>query len=175
MKKLLTLLIALMMAFSFTACKAATSSSNQNSNQASNEKSNLEGSLEEILKKIYDTAKVDNDFNQYVKPKLKTDQITAEKTEYYLGKAGIEFETAIVSESMMRTSAYSLCLVKVKEGADIEKIKKDIKENVNPRKWICVGVDPKNVIVDSIGNVIFLVMSDDYAKPLHDAFLALKK
>jgi nitrogen regulatory protein PII-like uncharacterized protein len=167
MKKLLTLLIALIIAFSFTACKAETGNSNQNSN--------LEGSLEEILDKIYETAKLDNDFKEYVKPMLQTEQITAEKTEYYLGKADIEFETAIASESMMSTSAYSLCIVKVKEGADVEKIKKDIKEKVDPRKWICVGVDPKNVIVDSIGNVIFLVMSDGYAKPLHDAFLALKK
>ncbi|GAA0719898.1 hypothetical protein GCM10008905_08500 [Clostridium malenominatum] len=167
MKKLLTVLMALMMVLSLTACKASTSTSNKNSN--------LEGTLEEILEKIYETAKLDNDFNQYVKPRLQTEQITAEKTEYYLGKAGIEFETAIGSESMMRPSSYSLCLVKVKEGADIEKIKKDIKENVNPAKWICTGVDPENVIVDSIGDVIFLVMSDDYAKPLHDAFLALKK
>lgn len=167
MKKLLTLLMALIMAFSFTACEAATGSSNQNNN--------LEGSLEEVLDKIYETAKLDNDFKEHVKPMLQTEQITAEKIEYYLGKAGIEFETAIASESMMSTSAYSLCLVKVKEGADVEKIKKDIKESVDPRKWICVGVDPKNVIVDSIGNVVFLVMSDNYAKPLHDAFLALKK
>lgn len=167
MKKLLTLLMTLIMALSFTACKATTGSSNQSSN--------LEVSVEEILDKIYETAKLDNDFKEYVKPRLKTEQITGEKTEYYLGKPGIEFETAIASESMITTTAYSLCLVKAKEGADIEKIKKDIKENVNPRKWICVGVEPENVIVDNIGNVIFLVMSDDYAKPLHDAFLGLKK
>jgi hypothetical protein len=167
MKKLLTLLMTFIMALSFTACNAATGSSNQSTN--------LEASLEEILDKIYETAKLDNDFKEYVKPRLKTEQITGEKIEYYLGKPGIEFETAIASESMITTSAYSLCLVKVKEGADVEKIKKDIKENVNPRKWICVGVEPENVIVDSIGNVIFMVMSDDYAKPLHDAFLALKK
>lgn len=33
----------------------------------------------------------------------------------------------------MSSSAYSLCLIRVKEGADIEKIKTDIKENVDSR------------------------------------------
>ena len=62
----------------------------------------------------------------------------------------------------------------VKEGADIEKIKEDIKANVNPQKWVCVGVDPDKVIVDSIGDVIIIIMSNDEGKALHDAFLALK-
>ena len=75
---------------------------------------------------------------------------------------------------MIQPGAYSLVLVRTKEGADIKKIKTDIKENVNPNKWICVGVSEENIIVDSIGDVIFLVMSDNGAKPLHEAFLALE-
>ncbi|MDI9488487.1 MAG: hypothetical protein QM222_04050, partial [Bacillota bacterium] len=66
-------------------------------------------------------------------------------------------------------------LVRAKEGADIEKIKTDIKDNVNPMKWVCVGVSEENVIVDSIGDIIFLVMSDNQAQALHNAFLALEK
>lgn len=75
----------------------------------------------------------------------------------------------------MTSSAYSLCLLRVKEGADIKAIKKDIKENVDPRKWICVGVDPDNIIVDNIGDVVVLIMSDDAGSALHDAFLQLKE
>jgi hypothetical protein len=41
-------------------------------------------------------------------------------------------------------------------------------------KWVCVGVDPDNVIVDSIGDVVILIMSDDNAQALHQAFLALQ-
>ena len=74
----------------------------------------------------------------------------------------------------MSPGAYSLCLVRVKEGTDIEQMKKDIKENVDPMKWICVGVDKENVIVDSIDDVIFLVMSNTNAQQMHEAFLALK-
>ncbi|WP_139903008.1 hypothetical protein [Clostridium thermarum] len=164
MKKIITLILALLTVFSLAACKPAGGSKT----------SNLEGSLEDILKKIYDTAKVDDNFKEYIKSGLQNETVTAERAEYFLGKADIEFKEALASEPIIRPGAYSLVLVRVKEGADVEKIKKDIKENVDPMKWICVGVKEENIIVDNIGDIVFLVMSDDQAKPLHDAFLALK-
>ena len=36
-----------------------------------------------------------------------------------------------------------------------------IKENVNPRKWICVGVEKEDVIVKNKGNLIILIMVKD--------------
>ena len=47
------------------------------------------------------------------------------------------------------------------------------KENVDPMKWVCVGVDTKNILVDNIGDVLILVMSDEAGKALHEAFLSL--
>ncbi len=170
MKKRILLMVAIAAVLSFTACKSTDA--NETGGRKTN---NLEGSLEEIMAKIYETAEVDANFKEYAKSGLYNDEVTAEKAEYYLGKADIEFETALASEPMIQPGAYSLVLVRVKEGADVEKIKTDIKENVNPMKWICVGVQEENIIVDSIGDVVFLVMSDDQAKPLHDAFLALEK
>jgi hypothetical protein len=169
MKKLILLIVTLGMVFSLAACKSAST------NQPGGGTSKLGGSLEETMKKIYDTANVNKDFKEYIKSGVQNEKVTAERTEYFLGKAGIEFKEALASEPVMQPGAYSLVLVRVKEGADVEKIKKDIKENVNPQKWICVGVKKENVIVDSIGDVVFLVMSDSAAKPLHDAFLALGK
>ncbi len=134
----------------------------------------LSGSLEGILEKIYETADCSNNFKEYMKTGLQTTEVTEERTAYYLGKDGIEYEEALASEPIMMPSAYELTLVRVKEGADIEKTKKEIKENVDPQKWVCVGVDPKNVIVDSIDDVIVIIMSDNECEALHDAFLALK-
>jgi hypothetical protein len=51
---------------------------------------------------------------------------------------------------------------------------KTIRNNVNPQKWICVGVDRENVIVDSIGDLVILIMSDNGPQALHEAFLNLK-
>lgn len=169
MKKLYLIILALAMVFSITACQ----SNDVDSNPAEN--NNLEGSLESILDKIYETVDVDDSYRDYIENRLATTEITAENAGYFLGDEKIEFESAIASEPMMTSSAYSLCLVRVKEGADIEKIKSDIKENVDPRKWICVDVDPSNVIVDNIGDVVILIMNDDIGGSLHDAFLQLKE
>lgn len=174
MRKLILLLLALTLVFSFAACQTKPSGTDPAGDDKKNE--NLEGSLEDILSKIYDTADVTDDFKKYMLEGegLLVNEINAENCAYHLGKEGIEFEKAIASVPMMSTSAYELDLVRVKESADIEKIKTEIKENVDPRKWICVGVDPENVIVDNIGDVIIVILSKDNGKALHDAFLALK-
>ncbi len=163
MKKLLLLLLSLTLCLGMGACQTEN-----------NDQKNLEGSLGEILEQIYDNADVDASFRDFVENGLYTTEITAENVSYYLGKEGLEFEAAIASEPVMMPSAYSLCLVRVKDGTDIEQMKADIKENVNPMKWICVGVDPSNIIVDNIGDVIFLLMSDNETQALYDAFLSLK-
>ena len=64
---------------------------------------------------------------------------------------------------------------KVEEGADVEAAKTAIKENVNPRKWVCVGVeDEKNVIVDNRGDLIVLIMENNHAQTIHNNFKNLK-
>ena len=168
MKKPLILLLLLTLVVSFAGCSKSESNTNNN------ETKNLEGDLKDILKEIYDTADLTADFKQYTLNGLQTSDINADNCEYYLGKKGLEFKEAIASSPLMTTTAYELDLVRVNEGADIEQIKNEIKENVNPFKWICVGVDPKNVIVDSIGDIIVVILSDDNATALHDAFLKLK-
>ncbi|MGI6085256.1 MAG: hypothetical protein ACOYIF_07385 [Acetivibrionales bacterium] len=179
MKKLLLLLLTLTLVFSFAACGSKPSGaepSGSEPTETDNDKQseNLEGSLEDILSKIYDTAEVDDNFKAYIKEGLLVNEINAENCAYHLGKEDIEFDEAIASVPQMSTSAYELDLVRVKEGADIEKIKAEIKQNVDPMKWVCVGVDEENVIVDNIGDVIIVIMSNENAKALHDAFLALK-
>lgn len=168
MKKLFFIFLALTLTLTFAACQT---------NPAGNDQQNdtLTGSLEDILDKIYETAEVSDNFKEYSLDGLQKTEITAENCEYHLGKADIEFEKAIASVPIMMPSAYELDLVRVKEGADVEAIKNEIKENVNPTKWICVGVDPENVIVDNIGDVIIVILSDNESKALHDAFLALKE
>lgn len=166
MKKLSLILLTLVIVIGITACQS-------NGVDKPIEKNNLEGNLDSILDKIYETADLSNSMKDFIKDGLFNTEVTEENVSYYFGKE-IEFKEAIASEPMINASAYSLCLVRVKDGADIEKIKTDIKENVDPRKWICVGVEPENVIVDNIGDVVILIMSNEGADALHDAFLQLK-
>lgn len=85
----------------------------------------------------------------------------------------LEIEEGLVCEPMMTSQAHSVALVRVKDGTDVENAKKLIRENVNPRKWICVGVSEGNVRVESIGNLILLVMDDGDPDTLVNNFLSL--
>ena len=59
--------------------------------------------------------------------------------------------------------------VKVKAGSDIEAMKKEMLENIDVRKWICVTAE--KVYVTNSEDVIFLVMADgDWAKEFYQGF-----
>ena len=124
---------------------------------------NVEGSLEEIMSSVYENLDDEN------KPMmLENIDINEENIEYYLGTADIEFEEAIASESMTGSIAHSVVLVRVKDNANIEDIKKKIEDNVDPRKWICV--EAENVVVKSKGNLIILIMVNDGLEELEEGF-----
>ena len=47
------------------------------------------------------------------------------------------------------------------KNVDIEVIKDKIESSINPRKWVCVGVEEDDVIVENEGNLIILIMIED--------------
>lgn len=117
---------------------------------------NIEGTLDEIMTKVY------QDIPEEERPMgLTNTEVTEENIEYYLGTKDIEYESAIASESMIGSIAHSTVLVRVKDDSDIEKIKTTIKENVDPRKWICVGVEEDDVIIKNKGNLIIVIIVED--------------
>ena len=124
---------------------------------------NVDGSLESIMSKVYKELPQDK-----TPMMLMNTEVTEENVEYYLGSSDIEFEEALASESGTGSIAHSVVLVRVKDGADVEKIKTTIKENVNPRKWICVGAE--NVVVKNKGNLIILIMTNDGVEELEKGF-----
>ena len=168
MKKFLLVAGVLSLSFSllFTAmgCGAEAGSGN----------TNLEGTLEEILEKIYEEAELSDDFRSWAEEGLMIQTIDADNEEYHLGKTGITFGEAIASEPMMMPSAYALCLIKAEEGQDVEALKTEIKASANPYKWVCVGVEDENVLVGNVGDIVMLVMSNENAQALMDAFKGLQ-
>ena len=123
-------------------------------------------SLEGIMERIY--AGVDAQF-----PMVGNFEINKENSEYYLGIPEMEFEEAIASEAMMGSQAHSVCLVRVKEGTDVEAVKEEIRTKVDPRKWICVGVEREDVIVVNQENLILLIIDQFEPESLRDSFLSL--
>ena len=129
----------------------------------------VEGELNDLMTKVYEGIK-DED-----KPMmLMNTEVNSENVEYYLGSASIEYESAVASESGVGSIAHSVVLVRAKDGQDVEKLKSDIKASINPRKWICVGVEEDNVIVDNIGDLVILIMDNSYPETLHENFKNLK-
>ena len=130
---------------------------------------NIEGSLTDIMTKVYEQLPEDK------RPMGLTNmEVNAENIEGFLGTSDIEYDEALASESMVGSIAHSVVLVRVAKDADVEATKKAIKDNVNPRKWICVGVEKDQVIVKNKGNLIILIMAAENSDKLEAGFDALK-
>lgn len=125
------------------------------------------GSLEDIMERVY--AGVEGDI-----PAVSNTRITDETAEYYLGLPNLQdVEEALGSDAMMSSVAHSVCLVRAKDGVDVEALMETIRTSVNPQKWICVSVDPEDVVVVNQGNLILLAMNPEYSQAIADSFLAL--
>ena len=154
-KKILLVIILLVVAVLVTGCG----------------NKNIEGSLEDIMAKVY------ADIPENERPMMLTNtEVNEENIEYFLGTKDIEYEEALASESGVGSIAHSVVLVRTKKGANVEAIEEKIEESVNPRKWICVGVEKDDVIVESEGNLIILIMVQDEKtrEKLEDSFEKLK-
>lgn len=77
--------------------------------------------------------------------------------EFFTFASYIEGAEAMVSEPLMGSIAHSVVLVRLPESADVNAFAKQVKENANPRKWICV--EAEKVQVSTKGNLVLLVMS----------------
>ena len=131
---------------------------------------NIEGKLSDLMASIYEDVYAD--IPEEERPMLATtdalnpfeDATQEDITNYIIysiGTKDIDYKEIYVTEPMMGSIAHSVVLVRMKDGANIEEAKKEIKENVNPRKWVCVGVPEEEVIVKSRGDLIILIMVED--------------
>lgn len=150
MKKILSLTLLISSLFLITSC--------------SKEK-NVEGTLEEIMTKVYQELPQDE-----TPMMLQNIEINDDNVEYYLGTNDIEYEEGLASESATGSIAHSVVLIRTKKNADIEKIKNKIKQNVDPRKWICVGVEKEDIMVKNKGNLIILIMTQSGKDKLEKGF-----
>lgn len=122
--------------------------------------------MKKMIKTIYSNTSVEL-------PSLDTQEIDVKNKDdvtLYTGlKSNENVETLVVSVPLMNAQAYSLSVVKVKDGANIEEMKQEMLDNINMRRWICVGAE--KLYITNNGNVIFLVMaSEEEAKAVYDEF-----
>lgn len=122
--------------------------------------------MENLINKIYEET--NNEMYGMITRELDINDETALTT--YTGlKSNVNIDKVVVSETMITARAYSLALVKTTDNADVEAIKKEMIDNIDMRRWICVSAEI--AYATNSGNVIFLVMADEEtAKSEYEAF-----
>lgn len=164
MKKYIALVLALMLAVSMAAC---------GSREASADKVPLEGTMEENVMKITEISPVE--FMGGIIPVDLADTSEDGKWAVYtftgLQDASVITDVAVY-ESMMGSQAFSLVMVRTAAGADPKAVAQEMKDNIDPRKWVCVGAD--EVMAAGYGDAVMFIMVDSqlglHAQTYVDAF-----
>lgn len=105
--------------------------------------------------------------------------VSTDKLDLELDADTIQFISAVksidkvseisISGPMMAPPAYQMVVVRVKDASDAESVAKEMLENANPAKWVCVQAECVRVGV--CGDTIMMVMySVDDATALINAF-----
>ena len=139
-----------------------------NGNKGNGNKGNVETPID-----VNDIINTINKNNKNVLPELETLKVDIknidEVTSYSVLKTNDGIESIVVSEPLITSQAYSVAIVKVKDNADVEKIKQEMLDNIDMRRWICVSAE--QLYITNSGNVIFSVMADkDIAKAVYNDF-----
>ena len=122
------------------------------------------------IKNLINTINKDN---KDVLPELETMKINVKNIDEVTSYTGLKtndgIESITVSVPVMTAQAYQVAIVKVKDNVDVEKIKQEMLDNIDMRRWICVSAE--QLYITNSGNVIFSVMADkDIAKAVYNDF-----
>lgn len=148
MKKKIAWILTLVLLLGLTACggEPATTA--------------YSGTMTELVNAIYEKQAL----NFSAMEPMALDTTDEFALQSYLGLTdGSEIADAVFSESMIGAQPYSLCAVRVKDGADAKALAQNMLDGVDPRKWVCVEAD--NVRVGVSGDVIVLAMVGSELSP----------
>ena len=127
----------------------------------------------ETPKNVNDIINTINKNNKNVLPELETIKVDIKNIDEVTSYTGLKtndgIESIVVSEPLVTAQAYSVAIVRVKDNADVEKIKQEMLDNIDMRRWICVSAE--QLYITNSGKVIFSVMADkDTAKAVYNDF-----
>lgn len=150
MKKWIALMLALVLTASLAACGQKET--------AAVEKT-LAGTMEENAWKIMEIAPVEFMAGSMPLDLTDTSEDGLWALSYYTGLQSAENITdAAIYEPMIGSQAFSLVMVRVAEGVDAKTVAQEMSDNIDTRKWICVGADEK--VVAGYGDAVMLIMLD---------------
>lgn len=136
---------------------------------ANKPKSNVQITSSEDMQNLVNTVYTGLEDN--LPPTLNTQIVDVNNVDVLKSFTGLtsneNIDAVVASEPMIGSQAYSFVLVKVKDGADADSIAKEMFENIDTRKWICVQAE--KLYATSVDNLVVLVMSsDEWATPVYN-------
>lgn len=139
------------------------------------DKVSSESELKDIIMGLYSTANIDKEFLEALSNFHMMTSLKETDTDSQIAVFGKEysFKEALISESGITTNAYSLMLVRANSESEAAKLAGEIKESVNPAKWVCVSAE--SVISSSQKDLVLVVMGEQaVAQVLIDTFNTIK-
>ena len=126
--------------------------------------------MQNLVNQVYE-GQVEN-----LPPTLTTQVIDVNDANVLKSYTGLEssenIDAVVASEPMISSQAYSLVIVKVKDGADADAVAKTMSEQVDTRKWVCV--EAEKLYATSVDNIAVLVMSsDEWATPVYNKLIEI--
>ncbi len=146
MKKIFVLLLLVVGLFAFGGCGKVLDTSSYGKEE-----------VEEMLSKVYSDVEVDLPFLE----STYLDITDSNMLKFYTGLTDSSNISFILASMPPNTSQpYSFYLIKLNKGADMGKVKKDIFDNIDMRRWICVWAD--RLYVTNYGDsVVMVIMSSE--------------
>lgn len=157
MKKGFYVLCTLVVCFLLVGCGKSTKKEEQK---------NIEGDLKDIMEKLYEGIPEDQ-----MPMMIESQELNSENFKYFAFTEA-KYKQAVVSESMTGSIPHSVVLIRLENAEDAESIVKEIEQNADPRKWICV--EAENTYVLSKGDLVVLIMSNELAPKIKENFENLK-
>lgn len=164
MKKILALLLAAVLVFSFAAC--AKKEGTESSSSSSDVQTNQPKSALEILEKVWGKYTADDKFpaaggsQKHMKDDMpgKFDVADSQALDFELGfpkDAAAEIDDAASLVHMLNQNNFSCGVYHVKSSGNVEALAAKVKENILARQWMC-GL-PEKLVILSVGDYIVSV------------------
>lgn len=127
---------------------------------------NIEGTLPEIMERLYQGIS-----EEEMPMMVENLELNEENFKAY-AFTEVKHKEAIASEAMTGATPHSVVLIRLENASDAEKTVEEIKNNADPRKWICV--EAENTYVLAKGDLVVLIMSNELAPKIKENFENLK-
>ncbi len=154
MKKMISMLLALVMVLSLAACGTNNTPATEAPTEAAK---HVDGTMEELLNKVIEIEPV-----EFMGMAMALDLTDTSEDGLWMVKnfTGLDNADSITEaaayEPMMGSIPYSMVMVRTTEGADVAAVAEGMKNGIDQRKWICVEADDLQVV--SFGDVVMLIM-----------------